>query len=89
MDSPGNRNGTERWSNARNILIGCAVVLLVGALLLTAACYVLFGRGDTTIYAKGYTEVKFNSIKIGMTDKQVKRILGEPLGMSQDIVFTK
>lgn len=57
--------------------------------MLIATYYVIFGNGDTTVYAKGYTEARFESIKEGMTDKQVRGILGAPLSISQDVVFTK
>jgi hypothetical protein len=35
--------------------------------------------GDDTKYAQGYSHEKFLSIKIGMTEKEVINILGEPL----------
>jgi hypothetical protein len=33
----------------------------------------------TTVYAPGYSEDKFQSIRSGMSDSEVIRILGEPL----------
>jgi len=35
--------------------------------------------GDFTLYAKGYSESRFRTVRIGMTTRQVKNLLGAPL----------
>lgn len=37
--------------------------------------------GDDTVYATAYSEAAFRRIAIGMTEDQVRALLGEPLGM--------
>jgi outer membrane protein assembly factor BamE (lipoprotein component of BamABCDE complex) len=41
--------------------------------------YSLFWWTDNTIWATDYTEKKFDSIKVGMTEQEVLAILGQPL----------
>jgi hypothetical protein len=40
-------------------------------------------EGHSTVYAKGYSESKFRSLRVGMTARQVEDILGAPLGRGQ------
>ena len=35
--------------------------------------------GEYTVYADGYSESKFRSIRVGMTVRQVEEIMGPPL----------
>jgi outer membrane protein assembly factor BamE (lipoprotein component of BamABCDE complex) len=35
--------------------------------------------GESTVYAKGYSEHRFRTIKVGMTASQVEAIMGTPL----------
>lgn len=42
-----------------------------------------------TKYSAGYTDEKFESISIGMTEKQVLDIIGEPLTRWQPYQYTK
>ncbi len=35
--------------------------------------------GHYTVYAKGYSESKFRSLRVGMTARQVEDIMGPPL----------
>lgn len=39
--------------------------------------------GHTTIYARGYSESKFRSLRVGMTPPQVEEIMGPPLTKAQ------
>jgi hypothetical protein len=87
MNSEGNNNSI-RERRVRPVKIGCVVALLVAILLPIVTYYVVF-KEYPTVYAKGYTETKFKAIKTGMTDKQVNSILGAPLTITQEIVFTK
>lgn len=58
-------------------------------ILLIAACLagLLWSTGprmiewslDTAVYPPGYSESKFRSVKLGMTESQVSELLGEPL----------
>jgi outer membrane protein assembly factor BamE (lipoprotein component of BamABCDE complex) len=41
--------------------------------------YLMFLREDRTTFAPGFTEAKFDSVKIGMSEAEVLTILGEPL----------
>lgn len=79
----------ETKGSGRPCIIGCVSAVLITLLILIGGYYCLYGIGDTTVYAKGYTEVSFRSIKAGMTSVQVKRVLGEPLDVSQHVVFTR
>lgn len=39
--------------------------------------------GHFTVYANGYSESKFRSLRVGMTARQVEDIMGPPLGRGQ------
>jgi outer membrane protein assembly factor BamE (lipoprotein component of BamABCDE complex) len=39
--------------------------------------------GDSTIYAQGYSESKFRSLRVGMTPRQVEEIMGPPFERGQ------
>jgi hypothetical protein len=36
-------------------------------------------EGHSTVYAKGYSESKFRSLRVGMTAQEVEQIMGAPL----------
>jgi hypothetical protein len=38
--------------------------------------------GSATVYAEGYSESKFRSIRVGMTARQVEEIMGPPFTRS-------
>ena len=54
------------------------LILVAGAATAFAVRGCLVALDDTTDYAPGYRETNFTSIKIGMTEAEVTRILGEP-----------
>jgi hypothetical protein len=60
----------ERWLYCVGMLLFVAVGLAVK-----------WGPRDRTVYAPGYSEAGFRSIRIGMTREEVTRILGEPLSV--------
>jgi hypothetical protein len=39
--------------------------------------------GEYTVYAEGYSEYRFRSIRVGMSIRQVEEIVGPPLGKGQ------
>jgi hypothetical protein len=39
--------------------------------------------GHTTIYARGYSESKFRSLRVGMSPRKVEEILGPPVAKGQ------
>ena len=39
--------------------------------------------GHSTVYAEGYSESKFRSLRVGMTARQVEDLMGPPLERSQ------
>jgi hypothetical protein len=39
--------------------------------------------GHSTIYARGYSESKFRSLRVGMTPQKVEEIMGPPLAKGQ------
>ncbi len=43
-------------------------------------------EGHLTVYAKGYCESKFRSLRVGMTVRQVEDIMGPPLKRGQWMV---
>lgn len=89
MDSPGTHTGVKR-SPAVYIAVGCLAAVVMGSLALVGFYYVVFGDGsDTTVYPKDYSESKFESIQKGITEWEVRSILGEPFSKSQEIVFTR
>jgi hypothetical protein len=45
-------------------------------------------EGHSTVYAKGYSEYKFRSLRVGMTARQVEAIMGLPLGRGQWMVHS-
>jgi SmpA / OmlA family len=54
----------------------------VGLLLVVASGLALkWGPRDSTVYAPGYSEARFRSIRVGMTREEVTRVLGEPLSI--------
>jgi outer membrane protein assembly factor BamE (lipoprotein component of BamABCDE complex) len=63
------------WS--RNRFLFWTGFLLVAAFGLA----VKWGPRDRTVYAAGYSDARFRSIRIGMTKEEVTRVLGEPLSI--------
>jgi hypothetical protein len=56
----------------------------VGVLLFVAVgLAVKWGPRDRTVYAPGYSEAGFRSIRVGMAREEVTRILGEPLSIER------
>jgi outer membrane protein assembly factor BamE (lipoprotein component of BamABCDE complex) len=53
--------------------------LLVLALLVIAGWFLLYR--DTSIYAPGFTQRAFDKVRPGMTQSEVRQLLGEPLGV--------
>ena len=70
----------------KKCIVACIFLLLILPIV-TAHFYWLDGIGGAlkeiifgqTIYSPGYSEYKFRSVKVGVTEKEVLRILGEPL----------
>jgi hypothetical protein len=63
------------WSRDRQLYwVGLLLVVAVGLA-------VKWGPRDRTVYAPGYSEAGFRSIRIGMTREEVTRVLGEPLSI--------
>lgn len=56
--------------------------IYLGVFFLVSSCI------SDTRYSPGYTEIKFSSIKIGMTEKPVLKILGEPLARWRPYQYT-
>jgi hypothetical protein len=57
----------------RKILLVVAVLLVVGTSAL------LYRMMDSTEYSPGYSEKAFKEVREGMTEADVRRLLGEPL----------
>jgi hypothetical protein len=75
------RKTTSRW------LIVTATI----AFLITSSLAVAWWAIDGTTYATGYSEWRFRSVKIGMDEKALIRLLGEPLHIepnTERIVWT-
>src|SRR6476620_11233305 len=66
----------------RGIMI---LVAVMGALFSIPTC--LVWMEDSTYYAKGYSEGRFRSIRPGMQESEVIRILGEPLNVENPREF--
>jgi hypothetical protein len=57
-------------------------LIWVSLLLFLAICLAVnWGPRDGTVYAPGYSEARFRSIRVGMTREEVTRVLGEPLSI--------
>jgi outer membrane protein assembly factor BamE (lipoprotein component of BamABCDE complex) len=57
-------------------------LIWVSLLVFLAICLaVKWGPRDGTVYAPGYSEAGFRSIRVGMTREDVTRVLGEPLSV--------
>lgn len=56
-----------------------ALGLLVLVLLVIAGWFLLYR--DTSVYAPGFTQRAFDQVRPGMTQREVRQLLGEPLGM--------
>lgn len=67
----------EGKTRRRIIMIGAAMASIVGLVALVA------GRGGETL-APGVTRAAIRSIRVGMTEGEVVRILGEPLSSDFD-----
>jgi outer membrane protein assembly factor BamE (lipoprotein component of BamABCDE complex) len=52
---------------------------IVALVLLVFAGWFLLYR-DTSVYAPGFTQRAFEQVRPGMTQSEVRRLLGEPLG---------
>lgn len=75
------------------IVVGAAVATVLGMAISVALTRLespkdqlltlAFGD-DGTVYAPGYSESAFRSIRLGMTTEQVKAILGAPLAEGKD-----
>ena len=72
------------------------LVAIVGVVLALAKYFLIENRprdilaaalgaldGDYTVYAEGYSEYRFRSIRVGMSIRQVEEIMGPPLEKGQ------
>lgn len=59
--------------------IRATILFALSAMLAMGIWLLWVHRCGPTIYAQVYTEVKFRSIHVGMTYKEVEAILGKPL----------
>ena len=69
-------HGLPRMTIRKSML----VVALVAVLFSIPSCAesVLQTLRDTTVYAPGYSEKRFRSIRLGMTDADLIQIMGQP-----------
>src|SRR4051794_19964256 len=68
-----------RWTKVkvRRLMVTVAFLgLIMGAIRFAFTWESFMG---TTVYAPGYSEQKFHSVRVGMTPAQVEAILGPPL----------
>ena len=57
-----------------------ATLGLVALILLVIVGWFLLYR-DTSVYAPGFTQRAFDQVRLGMTQSEVRQLLGEPLGV--------
>ena len=64
---------------AATLAISALLCDAFGLLIAVDDLYYAARTGNNTVYAKGYTDARFRSIRLGMTAIQVEATLGPPL----------
>lgn len=64
----------------------CGFVALIAVLLAVPGCFLRLFQllADTTVYAPGFRQDRFDSIRVGMDEAEVRRLLGAPLSREED-----
>ena len=72
-------------SMTKEILLTIALIFVAGVVVHLSlpdglgGWFFLSGNSDTTVYAPGYTDSTFRRVRVGMTEAEVRKLLGPPL----------
>lgn len=75
--------GDRTWPVVWKSIVLAAVLFAVGVIAIFPRFVVETLLPDQTVYADGFSENRFSSVKPGMTERQVLEILGRPLSVSE------
>ena len=75
--SPRTEKILKRTSIGISIVVGAVDLLILGFW----ACFLIYFLvlNEDTLYGPGYSEERFDQVKLGMTEPQVRKLLGLPL----------